>query len=453
MTITKTPLEKGFEKVFTPLQDFIHDQTTCSLVLIICTISALTIANSPFAESYEAILKTPFGFVLGEWSFQMSLRHWINEGLMTFFFLLLGMEIKREILVGEIRVVQRLIPIISAALGGMLVPAVIYYLFNAGTFFAKGWGIPMATDTAFAVGILALLGKRIPQAAFTFLTALAIIDDLGAILVIAFFYSESISMPHLSVSVLLLGMLILCNICGIRRPVVYLIGGLLAWAAMLGSGIHATVAGILVAITVPARPKQEPFWFVRKTNSLIRKFEDIEKSKDDETPLLGEATQHAVVEEVQNAAEKTTTPLRRWERALEHPVALLVLPIFALANAGISLNMQVISNLWNETLAVGVILGLIIGKGIGIPFFTWLALRLNLGHLPPSINIYHIVGIGFLGGMGFTMSIFISNLGFENMPETLMTAKTGILIASFIAGVSGYLWLKKFSFVGPVSSG
>ena len=229
---------------------------------------------------------------------------------------------------------------------------------------------------------------------------------------------------------------------GIRRPAVYIVGGLFVWAGMLGSGIHATVAGVLVAAVVPARPKRSSPWFLWRTRHLVKRFEEIEQEKQYDQPILGEEEQHAVVEQVQDAAEKTTTPLRRWERALEYPVGLVVMPVFALANAGIAVSIGMLQSLWTDTLAAGIALGLVAGKGIGIPLFTWLAVRLNLGQLPTGVNMTHIVGIGLLGGMGFTMSIFIANLGFESAPQALLTAKGGIITASLCAGTAGYLWLR-----------
>ncbi len=439
-TIYPKPLEAQLEQVLTPFHKFIRDQTTGSILLIFCAMIALFIDNSPFAHGYESLVNLHAGLIFGEWSFKMSVRHWINDGLMSLFFFVLGLEIKREVLVGELNDPKQSLPIIAAALGGMLVPATIFYAFNAGSATIHGWGIPMATDTAFAIGILALLGRRIPVALITFLTALAIIDDLGAILVIAVFYTETINLPLLSLAGLFLIALAVCNVFGCRRPVIYILGGGLVWLAMLGSGVHATVAGILVALMVPARPKRDPEWFVRRTRNLINEFENIEKEST--LPILGEEQQHEVIEHVQDSAEKTSTPLRRWERTLETPVALLVMPIFALANAGIPIDFNSLSTLWKNPLSLGIILGLVAGKSIGISLLTWLALRLGLGHLPQDVTMRHIIGIGLLGGMGFTMSIFITGLGFANTPEALVTAKTAILIASLVAGLSGYLWLR-----------
>jgi len=435
------PLEAQVERVITPFQAFIRDQTTGSLFLMLCTVVALIIANSPFVQHYEALIEMPMGFVIGEWTLNMSVRHWVNDGLMSLFFFVLGLEIKREIIAGELKEPRQSLPVIAAALGGMIVPAVVYVIFNyASQTTSHGWGIPMATDTAFAVGVLALLGRRIPVALIAFLTALAIIDDLGAILVIAAFYTDTIHLSALGFSGLFLALLVACNLVGFRHPVIYAIGGVMVWFALHKSGVHATVAGIAVALTVPARPTRGPKWFMRRTRRLVNEFERMEEQST--SPILGEAQQHAVVERVQDTAEKATTPLRRWERTLEHPVALLVMPIFALVNAGIPIDFNLLSTLWTDALGAGIIAGLVVGKCMGISLFAWFALRLNIGQLPTGVNMHHIIGIGLLGGMGFTMSIFIAGLGFANNADALVTAKTAILLATLIAGVSGYLWLR-----------
>jgi NhaA family Na+:H+ antiporter len=443
-----TPLERKLERIIPPFQRFIHDQTTGSVLLIICTMAALLVANSRLSHGYESLLLTEVGLVFGRWSLAMSLHHWINEGLMSLFFFVLGLEIKRELLAGELKGLRRSAPMIAAALGGMLLPALIFGAFTAGTPLVHGWGIPMATDTAFAVGVLALLHRRVPAALVTFLTALAIIDDLGAILVIAVFYTRGINGAFLGAAALLVLLLVLLNAAGVRRPAVYFLIGGLVWLAMLGSGVHATVAGILVALTVPARPKRGPAWFIDRTHRLADAFETMERNS--RKPLLGAEDQHRIAESLQVTAEKATTPLRRWERYLERPVALVVLPVFALANAGIPADLQALAALGSNALTPAIVIGLLLGKVSGITLMTWLSLRLDLGQLSAGLCMRHIAGIGLLGGMGFTMSIFIANLGFDTAPETLVAAKTAILIASVLAGSAGFLWLR---FCGhPVAS-
>jgi len=433
------PLEAQVERVISPFTEFIRNQTTGSVLLILCSFSALIIANSGYAGDYERLTDLHAGFILGNHLFSMTLKDWVNDGLMSAFFFVLGLEIKREILVGELKNPRTSLPVIAAALGGMLTPAAIYYLFNTGTDFIHGWGIPMATDSAFAVGVLALLGRRIPVGLLTFLTALAIIDDLGAIMVIAIFYANAINLVNVGLALLLLVILAACNAFGCRHPAIYLVGGLFVWLAILASGLHATLAGVLVAMIVPARPKRNAAWFVSRAQSLIDTFKQIDRHST--RPILGETSKHKVIEDVQASAEKATTPLRRWERTLEIPVALLVMPIFALVNAGIPVQLESITDIWTHHLGLGIILGLVVGKLAGIYLMTWLALRLRLGRLPRAVNMRHILGIGLLGGMGFTMSIFVAGLGFASSAQALVDAKLSIFMASLIAGLAGYLWL------------
>lgn len=436
-----TRLEERFGRIVSPFQTFMHDQATASVILIVCTLVALLIANSHLSADYHELLQTPFGFSLGEWSLRKSLHFWINDGLMAIFFFILGLEIKREILAGDLRSRRRVLPVMAAAMGGMLFPAAIYFIFNYQTDAQHGWGIPMATDTAFAVGMLALLGKRIPKSLTAFLAALAIIDDIGAILVIAIVYTESIQLTYLSMAGGLLVVLILFNALGVRRPGIYLFFGAIVWYAMLKSGVHATIAGILVALTIPARPKKGKRWFVNHIHRLLKQLEQIENKRPEPAPILAESEQHAVLENVEETVKKTTTPLQRWESGLEHPVALFVLPVFALANAGIAIDSGTFSALYTETLTIGIVLALVPGKCIGISLFGWLVTKTGWGDLPPGMTTNHLLGIGLLGGVGFTMSIFITGLSFSSLPEYIVMAKSGILFASLIAGIAGYLWL------------
>ncbi|PLX63198.1 Na+/H+ antiporter NhaA [Sedimenticola selenatireducens] len=437
----QTDLERQFEKVITPFQYFIKDQTTSSILLILCTGIALFLANSQFSTSYQSFIETPLGLVVDDHSFSLSLHHWVNDAIMTLFFFLLGLEIKRELLAGELQDFSRTLPVIAAAIGGMLFPALLFLLLNFGSETEHGWGIPMATDTAFAVGILALLRRQIPASAFAFLTALAIIDDIGAILVIAFFYTESIDVLYLASGALAFVLLLLVNLLGIRNSWIYLAGGVILWSMLYMSGVHATVAGIMVAFTVPARPKRDTGWFLQKTHRLMSRFERMERQSDSSENILENIDQHDIVEGVQVAAAKATTPLRRWERALEHPVALFVLPLFALVNAGIPLSYNTLEYLWDGGITSGIVLGLVVGKSIGIPLMAWIAIKFRLGRLPDGLDLRHIVGIGMLGGMGFTMSIFIADLGFAQQDQ-LIAAKSGILVASLLAGIMGWLWLR-----------
>ena len=443
------PLERKFDEVLSPFEDFIHDSTTASGILLICTIIALVLVHTPWNDTYQTLLHTNLGITFGDLTFRKSLLHWINEGLMALFFFMIGLEIKRELLGGELQDIRRSIPVVCASIGGMIVPALIYFIFNAGTPASHGWGMTMATDTAFAVGVLALLGGRVPAALAAFLVALAIIDDIGAVLVIAVFYTQTIVVEYLYMAVSLLGVLVLFNLLGVRRPMPYFIGGGLVWAMMLQSGMHATVAGILVALTVPARPRHGPYWFLRRARRLIKEFENLEQRKqqhrNNTDNILATGDQHAVVELVQDTAYKATTPLQLWERSLENPVALLILPVFALANAGVLISLDELPTMFSDSISLGVVLGLVFGKVIGVTGFCWLAIKAGFGDLPPAMNMKHVIGIGLLGGMGFTMSIFIAGLSFGPTPENLEVAKGAILMASLIAGVCGYIWLRIIS--------
>lgn len=436
----RTPLEKGFEKIATPFEDFAKSQVTSSTVLLGCAVVALVLANSGWAAHYERWVQADIGFHIGNWTFEKNVRHWINDALMALFFFVIGLEIKRELLAGELRETRRLVPLLAAALGGMVFPALIYYGMNPFGVAARGWGIPMATDTAFALGVLALLGSRVPNGLMTFLAALAIVDDIGAVLVIAIFYTEEILLNNLAIAGSLLGLLVLFNILGVQRPLAYFIVGALVWAAVLESGVHATVAGVLVALTIPARPKVHPWRFLGQVRDLIAQFERKEKEKPT-TPILADQEQHAITQEIQDTARLTTTPLQRWEHALERPVALLVLPIFAFANAGIPIIGSEVTAVLTDPITLGVLFGLVLGKFLGITAMGWLALKTGAGELPDNVRLGHLAGVGLVAGMGFTMSMFIAGLGFETLPEELLRAKTGILAGSLIAGVTGAAWV------------
>ncbi len=432
------PLEEAFQRVSEPFQQFLRSQTTSGLILFACTVAALIVANTRHGEAYLHFFETELGLWFGSWTLGRSLHHWINDGLMPLFFFVLGLEMKREILAGELRDLRRVLLIGFTALGGMLVPALIFFALNPETPTLRGWGIPMATDTAFALAALAVLRKRIPGTLKTFLVAIAIIDDLGAVLVIALFYTGDIAIQYLGAGTGLLALLALFNLLGVRRVWPYAVVGVLVWYAFLSSGVHTTVAGVLIALAVPARPKHGPAQFTRRLRDLVKRFERI---RDRDEPILGDHEGHKVVEDVRHTAEQATTPLKRWEQTLETPVALLVLPIFAAANAGVTLPAEQISTLLSGSVTLGVALALVLGKLSGLTGMCWLGVRLGLGQLPSGMGIAHVAGVGLLGGMGFTMSLFIAQLGFGEMPELLAQAKVGILLGSAVAGAAGMAWL------------
>jgi len=430
--------EKAFDSVLTPLDDFIHRQTTSGVLLMVCAIAALYIANSQFNEAYHHVLTTIFSIGTPDFQLSKSIHHWINDGLMALFFFVVGLELKREILVGELAdFKQALFPII-AAIGGMVVPVLIYISFNPEGHAFDGWGIPMATDIAFALGTLALLGKRIPKSLLTFLVALAIVDDLGAVVVIALFYTETINTSALILVGIMIAFLIALNLGGIRRPLPYILLGLVLWVAMLQSGVHATLAGVLLAFTIPMRPKFDAQRFIhqiRQTISHISSAYKLEKN------ILKNDALRSQVQALSDGAQLVQAPAQMLERKLHIPSAYLIIPIFALANAGIPINFSELGSTIFHPIALGIAAGLVLGKLIGIAGFSWVAVKMGIITLPKDLNFKHIVGVGLMGGIGFTMSIFIAELGFANSPEDLLLAKTGVLLASLIAGISGFIWL------------
>jgi len=436
------PLEKGLEKLLTPFQEFIRDQTTASGLLLVSAVAAVVLAQSQWADGYEAFFHSHFGVYWNGNGFDKSIHYWINEGLMALFFFVIGLEIKRELLVGELKEAKRTVPIIAAAIGGMLLPALIYTAFNFSSGKMEGWGIPMATDTAFVIGVLVLLRNLVPKSLIIFITALAIIDDIGAILVIALFYSKDVHATYLIYSGAILCAMIVLNIIGIRRPSVYIVSSAALWAMVMQSGIHATIAGILAAMAVPARPTGGSRWFLERTRKLLHAFEQKEHQKAEATSILEDEEQHDIIEEIHSVADKASTPLQRWERSLQQPVALFVLPIFALANAGVGVNMESIARWVVDPIVLGVVVGLVVGKFVGITSMTWLAVRVFGGRLAENVTFRHIAGIGLLAGMGFTMSLFLANLSFPDTKSDLLAAKFAILIASLISGFSGYVWLR-----------
>jgi NhaA family Na+:H+ antiporter len=436
--IYNAPWEKSFRRVLTPLEEFIHRQTTSGVLLMMCAVIALVVANSPWHEQYEHFLHTEIGINLGNNGFSLSIHHWINEALMAMFFFVMGLELKRELLVGELSSPKQALLPIMAAIGGMVVPAACYFVFNQSGSGVNGWGIPMATDIAFAVGALSLLGSRIPKSLITFLIALAIVDDLGAVAVIAVFYTESIDLTALSYAAVCTGILVALNLGGIRRPLPYAAVGILLWAAMLASGIHATIAGVLVAFVIPIRPKFLAGQFVDRVKESALSMEQTVAENPD---IIHNNRFRALVTALGDGVHLAQAPAQRLEHSLHLPVAYLVIPIFALANAGIPVDFAAFAEYLKHPITLGVLAGLVIGKPLGIAGFTWLTVKMGWADLPEGLTMAHILGVGLLGGIGFTMSIFIADLGFAGMPLDLLMAKTGILLASAIAGFGGFFWL------------
>lgn len=435
---TKNILERGLDNIHPPISSFITAQKTSSLFLLLSTIIALWWANSIYSVSYANLVHTPIGMFFGDFELKASLKHIINDGLMVIFFFLLGLEIKREVLVGDLAKPENRRMLIFCALGGMMFPALIYAMFNYSLDSQIGWGIPMATDTAFALGVLTIVRKHIPASLLAFIVGLAIVDDVGAILVIAIFYTDQVSVLHLSSAFALIAFLAVANYAGIRQPLFYFTVSIATWLIMLKSGVHPTVAGVALALTVPARPELASDKLVSKAKEMIKSIEKKPESVD----VLGNKDDHEKVLEVRDVAEEASTPLRRWEGALHLPVSLFILPLFALTNAGVIFSADSLLDSLQHPIGLGIVAGLVLGKFIGISGACWLALRFNLGSLPDKVKFQHVIGASLITGIGFTMSTFIAMLGFDGQPEQLQYAKTAILVGSLLAALLGALYLR-----------
>jgi Na+:H+ antiporter, NhaA family len=430
--------------VWRPFQKFAQLESASGLLLLLCTALALLWANSPYGGFYQHLLSLEMRLQIGAYALGKSLSHWINDGLMAVFFLLVGLEIKREMLAGELaRMKQAALPL-AAALGGMAVPALLYLACNAGGPAARGWGIPMATDIAFALGILSLLGRRVPLGLKVFLAALAIIDDIGAVLVIAFFYTAELHWPALLSGLGILAGLAIMNLAGVRRLWPYLAMGLLLWLAFLESGVHSTIAGVLLAFCIPHRAKLPETRFPETGARILEEFRTA--SYREETPLLNDE-RVAAIHALGRVSDDVEPALQRLERCLHPWVSFLILPLFALANAGVAIDAETLGGLAHP-MGLGILAGLILGKPAGILLFTGLALAARVGELPAGANWKNLAGVGVLGGIGFTMSIFIAGLAIRN-PVLLDQAKFAILCASLTAGTAGFLLLRCFGKLTP----
>jgi NhaA family Na+:H+ antiporter len=407
------------------------------LLLLLSTAVALGVVNSSFGVYYFDALDSKFTIGLEGFSISKPLILWINDGLMAMFFFLVGMEIKREILVGELSEKRKAILPVVAALGGLLLPAGIYFLLNKDGEGRSGWGIPMATDIAFSLGILALLGRRIPLSLKIFLTAFAIVDDMGAVGVIAVFYTHHLDLLYLAVGMCFLATMAGGNYFGVRHPLFYLVlgvGGV--WLAFLFSGVHATVAGILAAFTIPVNTLISNNEFISTSETLMKKLAALPPS-DSQLPSV---EQVKLIDELKALRRKVESPLQKLEHQLHPLVMYFIMPVFAFANAGVVFTGGV-SSLWQNPVSLGIIFGLIAGKFVGISLFSWVACKIGIAELPKDITWNMMLGTALLGGVGFTMSLFIAGLAFSD-PALLDLTKLSILFASALAGVGGYVWLK-----------
>ena len=436
MMTVRTADQPRIRLILRPFQEFARRSTAGGILLLASAIIALLWANSPWGHLYEQLWHTEIAIVLGGFHLEEDLLHWINDGLMAIFFLFVGLEIKREVLIGELASVRRAaLPLVAAA-GGMLVPAGLYIAVNGGTEGARGWGIPMATDIAFALGIMALLGRRVPLSLKVFLVALAIVDDIGAVLVIAIFYTSELSWMHLAVGAGCLMVLLGANRAGFRHPLPYIVLGLGLWVAFLESGVHATVAGVLLALTIPSSIRMNTRDFLTQGRAFLDSFERAGVSVQKRHMQDGH---RAAVYALESACEYVESPMQRLEHALYPWVTYLIMPVFGLANAGVVLSGDLGAAV-THSVSLGVIVGLVVGKQVGITLFSWLAIRLGVASLPRGVSWRQLYGVAWLGGIGFTMSIFIANLAFGGT-ALLPIAKIGILLASLTAGTVGWFIL------------
>ena len=412
--------------------------TAGGLALLVCAAIAMVWANSPWAHAYHALWATELTMGLGPLSARISLQHVINDGLMAVFFFLVGLEIKREILVGELASARRAALPVAAAAGGMVVPALLFAILNLGGEGGRGWGIPMATDIAFALGALALLGSRIPASLRVFLSALAIADDLGAVLVIALFYTAGVSWGALAAAAALLLLSAGANAAGVRAAWAYALIGLALWVAVLLSGVHATVAGVLLALTIPSRTRIDERAFLAGARAALADFHD---ARAPEVTVLSSHAHQVALRRLETLTEQAQAPLARLEHGLRGLVTFGIMPLFALANAGVSLRGS--GGLLTSSVAVGVLVGLLLGKPVGILLASWGAVRSGLATLPAGVSWRMLHGVSWLGGIGFTMSLFIAGLAFGAQPALLTAAKLGTLLASVLAGAIGFTLLRR----------
>ncbi|WP_066218350.1 Na+/H+ antiporter NhaA [Formosa haliotis] len=418
-----------------PIAKFVQVESFGGILLFSAAVIALIWANSPFSESYTAVWNYHVGVEFGDFHLSKSLLHWINDGLMVIFFFLIGLEIKREILLGELNSMKKAALPIFAALGGVFVPIGIFLLLNSNPETTSGWGIPMATDIAFSLAIIQLLGKRVPLALKIFLTAFAIVDDLVAVLAIALFYSNNIDWALILYSFIPLGILAFLGWKGFYHKIIYFVLAIVIWFLFLKSGIHPTIAGILIALTIPIQQKQELTSSFSQLESIITR---LFSKPNTSSPILSHS-QINLIDDIQAWTSRVQSPLQHLEHIFHGWVAYFIMPIFALANAGIIFNA---TDHLDFSLSFNIATALVIGKCVGVVSFSYLAVKLGIASFPNRIKFMHILGTGFLAGVGFTMSIFVSNLAFHDSLLFQDAAKVGILVGSTTAGLIGYFILK-----------
>ena len=421
--------------IITPFQKFVKIEGLGGILLFSATVIAILWANSPWGDIYQSIWQYRIGLDADTFDLTKPSMLWVNDALMAVFFFLIGLEIKRELLIGELNSPRKATLPLFAAAGGMVVPITFYFILNHNPFSQSGWGIPMATDIAFSLAILNTLGKRVPIALKVFLTAFAIVDDIGAVLVIAIFYSEEIKFGLILLAILPMVVLAILGYFKFYSKYLWIGMGIIVWFLFLKAGIHPTIAGVLLAFTVPIRRQVNVKTYTDKLHELIHK---IEKTEHNDCTILTEKQIH-YLDDLEEWTDKVQSPLQHLEHKLHYWVAFFIMPVFALANAGVVFNIELGID-WNIALIIAV--SLVMGKLIGIPLFTLIGLRLKLTELPTGINFTNIFGVALLAGVGFTMSIFISNLAFTEDPILTNSAKIGILMGSIVSGVSGFMLMR-----------
>jgi NhaA family Na+:H+ antiporter len=428
------PLKKISLTIF---QRFFRTETLGGVVLLAFGLGAIIIANSPLAEAYNHLWEIPLMVKISDHQLSLTLHGWINDGLMAMFFLLVGLEIKRELLAGELSSARQAVLPIACAIGGMVVPAAIYLLFNFGGIGSHGWGIPMATDIAFALGALNLIAPRAPIGAKVLLTALAIVDDMGAVLVIALFYSEAIMWSALGGAAVTLLVLIGFNLVGVRHIWPYLLGGVVLWLFVHASGVHATIAGVALAFTIPTQTRIDAVEFSREARSLV---DDFNRTETGDLLVLTSKGQQEALFSLQRASKGVTAPVLRLEQALHNFSAFVVMPLFAFANAGVKIDLSV----QHIEIGLGVLAGLVFGQPVGIMMAALIAVKMGIARLPQAVSWRSLFGYACLAGIGFTMSLFVAMLAFAD--STLIdAAKRGIIVGSLVAGVAGAVLLRMSS--------
>lgn len=437
-----TPADKY---IINPVNSFISKSTTGGIVLFVSALIAIILANSSFSEWYHHLWEHKIGFYFdGNTYLNYSIHHWVNDGLMAIFFFVVGLELKRELIGGELSNPKNAMLPIIAAVGGMVVPALFYTFFNYGTESAHGWGIPMATDIAFALGVLYLLGDRIPLSLKVFLTALAIVDDLGAVMVIAIFYTAEIDYFMLFTGLGFVVFLFLSKSFGIRNTIYYAVIGIFCvWLPFLLSGVHATIASVLVAFTIPADSRVNENAFIEKIKLYLNQFKYADQNE--KVPTLSSEQLH-VLEDMRIVTKDAMTPLQRLEHRMHPFVSFVIMPVFALANAGVTFSNDIFTEV-TSNVTLGVAVGLIFGKVLGVFGISMAVIKLKIANMPEGLTSRHLFGVGFLAAIGFTMSLFVTNLAFtgptpELVAEHQLQAKLGIFMASLIAGVIGFIILK-----------